>query len=746
MKKITRRQFIKISAASTAGLALSNVFLNKIPDLNEYFSNEPKEITNSEDYERFPTVCEVCFWKCAGWVYVDKKTKKIRKVIGNEKDLNSHGRLCPRGTGGIGMYYDPDRLKNPMIRVSKGNKQEFKEVSWDEAFDFIAKKIEEIKKNHGIESLALFNHGTTGAHFDHLFKALGNENIAEPAVAQCLGSRQSAFFATFGSSLPTPEPIDFEFNKCLVLIGNHYGENMHNGYVQGISKGLEKGMSLIVVDPRFSTAASKAKYWLPIKPSTDLALLLAWIRTLIYEDLYDKQYVEKYTFGFDKLKEHVKDFTIQWAAAITGLDASLIRDAIYEMAKNAPATAIHPGRHVAWYGDDTQRLRAIAIINALVGSWGRKGGFYIPQNIKLPQYPVEHFPEPEWTWKDLTLDKYPGAFLGVTNILRDASLPNNNFKHQIKGWFCVATNPLQSLPQQDLTLKAIQNLDLLVVVETMPSEIASYADVILPEATYLERYDYLRTMANKQPNIALRMPAVEPKYNSKPGWWIAKKLGERLGVGKYFPWDDLSEVLDWQLKQIGLSLEKLQKEGVVNLNSNEPLYIQDGSDYEFGTPTGKIELYSTYLENLGLPPLPVYTAHEEPPAGFLYFIYGRAPMHTFGRTINNPFLNDLMKENLLWVHPDTARLQGISNGDKVWLENQDGKITKFPVKVRITERIRRDSVFMVHGFGHSNPLLSRAYGKGASDTEMITKVKIDPVNGGTGMRLNFVRIHKQKPV
>lgn len=742
MTKITRRKFIKITSIGTAGLALSGVLLDAVPKLPEYFDNQ--QVKESE-LNRTPTVCEVCFWKCAGWVYTDKKGKII-KVIGNEKDPNSNGRLCPRGTGGIGMYYDTDRLKNPLIRVKKGEEETFKEVSWDEALDFLAKRMKEIADKHGFESFALFDHGTTGAHFDHLFKAMGSENIAEPAIAQCLGSRQSAFGYTYGVSIPTPEPVDFEFTKCLVLIGNHYGENMHNGYVQGISKAIERGMKIITVDPRFSTAASKSEFWLPIKPATDIPLLLAWIHILIYENLYDKKYVEKYTFGFEQLKEHVKNYTPEWAAAITTLNAADIRQTAYEMANAAPSVAIHPGRHVAWYGDDTQRLRAIAIINALLGAWGRKGGFYLPQNIKLPPYPVPEFPEPKWTWKDITLDKYKGAFLGVTNVLRDATLPDTEYEHKIKAWFCVATNPLQSLPQKELTLKAIQNLDLLVVVETMPSEIVGFADVVLPEATYFERYDYLRTMANKQPNIALRMPAVEPKFNSKPGWWIARQIGIKLGLEKYFPWEKIEDVLDWQLKQVGLSLEQLKKEGVVNLPLNGNLYIPEGADWEFGTASGKIELYSTDLEAMGQPPMPVYTAHEEPPYGFFHFIYGRAPMHTFGRTINNPFLAELMSENSLWVHPSDAKMNNLSNNQKVWLQNQDGVISSFPVKIRITERIRRNCVFMVHGFGHSSKQLSRAFGKGASDSELITKVKIDPVNGGTGMRNNFVKILTQKPV
>jgi thiosulfate reductase/polysulfide reductase chain A len=149
-------------------------------------------------------------------------------------------------------------------------------------------------------------------------------------------------------------------------------------------------------------------------------------------------------------------------------------------------------------------------------------------------------------------------------------------------------------------------------------------------------------------------------------------------------------------------------------------------------------LYSTSLAGEGFDPMPVYTPHEEPPQGFYRLIYGRAPMHTFSRTSNNPNLTDIMDENSVWINPKIAKIWGIENGQYIYLENQDGITSSFPIKARITERIRWDSIYMVHGFGHSNKLLKKSYGKGASDAELITRVHVDPIMGGTGMRGNFV--------
>jgi thiosulfate reductase/polysulfide reductase chain A len=514
---------------------------------------------------------------------------------------------------------------------------------------------------------------------------------------------------------------------------------MHNGQVQEMSDAIDKGAAIITVDPRFSIAASKSKYWLPIKPATDLALLLAWIHVLIYEESYDKEYVEKYTYGFEQLKEHVRTMTPEWAYGITTIKPDLIRKSAKEMADASPSVIIHPGRHVTWYGDDTQRLRAMAILNALLGSWGRRGGYYVPEKLEVPSWPHPPFPTPSRSWKDAFPDRYNLAYETLASGICDATIPKVSEACNFKGWIVNGTNLLKTIPDSAKVLEAIQNLELLVVIDTMPMEITGWADVVLPECTYLERYDSIRISPHRKPSVALRMPAADPLYDSKPAYWMAKELSKKLDLEEYFSWNTFEEMLDWQFKQIGTSLEEMKKIGVKNYErSYDDLYFEPGQDVEFFTNTGKIELYSTELAAEGFDPIPVYTPHEEPPEGYYRLIYGRAPSHTFSRTSNNANLTDIMEENTVWINPKVARVWGINNGQYLYLENQDGVRSSFPIKARVTERIRWDSIYMVHGFGHSNKKLSRAYGKGASDAELITKVHVDPIMGGTGMRGNFV--------
>ena len=734
--KMKRREFIKIAGAGTGSLVVGS-------KLYASFAKDEDESNNiNAKIERTPTYCEMCFWKCAGWVY--KKDGKPWKIVGNPDDPNSNGRFCPRGTGGIGMYTDPDRLKKPLIRVEKNGKQVFKEATWDEALDFIAEKMKDIARRHGPECIALFSHGSGGSYFKTLLRGFGSNNIAAPSYAQCRGPREEAYLLTYGEAIGSPERTDLINARCIVLLGSHIGENMHNLQVQEFSQAVAQGTTIITVDPRFSTAASKSKYWLPIKPGTDLALLLAWIHVIIEEELYDKEYVKKYTFGFEQLKQAVKDKTPEWAYPITTIKPHIIRQTAREMAKNAPATIVHPGRHVTWYGDDTQRVRAGAILNALLGSWGRRGGFYFPTKAHLPKMPIPKFPKPKKNWKMAFPGKFPVANLALSSGICDATIPSPERDCSFKGWIVYGTNLIQTLPEPQKTLEAIQNLELLVAIDILPSEITGWADVVLPECTYLERYDLPRLSQGRIPSIALRAPAFEPKYDSKPAYWMARELAKRLGLEKYFPAETIEEYLDYQFKAVGSSLQEMKKLGVKLLPAEDHrLYLEDGEDFEFATPTGKIELYSTILAEYGFDPIPQYKPHEEPPEGYYRLLYGRAPMHSFGRSINNPNLNDLMDENAVWINTKVARLWGIKNNEYIRLENQDGVVSE-PVKAKVTERIRHDAVYMVHGFGHTDKRLHRAYGRGANDQKLITRVNVDPLMGGTGMRVNFVTFRKEE--
>jgi thiosulfate reductase/polysulfide reductase chain A len=728
MNSLSRRRFLKISGATVVtAAALAGTAKTLIK------SSEKINEQNVKGIKKIPTYCDLCFWKCGVMAYV--KDGKLWKLEGHPDDPLSNGRLCPRGTGGVGAHFDDERLRTPLIRKSLRGEEKWVEVTWSEAFDYIAEKMNKIKVEYGPESMALFSHGIGGSFLKHMMHAYGSPNETAPSYAQCRGPREAGFELTFGDIVGSPERTDIKNSKCLVLIGSHLGENMHNTQVQEFSRAVEKGASIIVVDPRFSVAAGKAKYYLPIKPGTDIALLLAWISVIVNEKLYDVDYVEKYGFGFENFAAEVSQYTPEWAYIETGIDPEVIRETAREMARYKPATLIHPGRHVTWYGDDAQRSRAIALLNALLGSWGRKGGFYIPYNYSIPKYPYPAYPEFKKEALHNPDNKYPFA-LGeqISTGIRDATITGKPYP--IKGWMIYGTNLLQALPNRDETIKAIQNLDLMVVVDVVPSEIAGWADVVLPESVYLERYDDLNTSPFRESFVGIRQPVVAEPNDQKPNWWIAKKLGEKLGLAEYFPWNDVEEYLDTRLQLAGLSLDELKEKGIIK-GQPQPIYFEDGIEPEFWTPSGKIEFYSPQLAEAGFDPVPKYTKHPQPPAGYFRLLYGRAPVHTFSKTQSNPILRDMMSENELWVNSNIASRYGLKQGDKIKLKNSDGVISD-QIKVKPTERIRPDCVYMVHGFGQKSRQLRSTYKKGASDAELITQYKTDPLMGGTGMNVNFV--------
>lgn len=723
---VSRREFVKISSTFLASSAIISSELS-------FPSFALGEDSDKNEEKVVHTICELCFWRCGVDAHV--KNGRVYKITGQKDHPLSNGKLCPRGTGGHGLLYDPDRIKHPLIRETVNGKQQFRKASWDEALGLIADKLKIITERYGTESTVFLSHGFGASFFKTLLKAYGIGTFTAPSYGQCRGARQEAFKLTYGHGVGSPEGLDIANSTYLVLIGSHLGENMHNTAVQDFSQAVKRGAKIVVVDPRYSTAAGKAEKWLPIKAGTDLALLRSWIHVIVKNKLYDIDFVEKNTVGLKELWAGVKDATPEATYALTGISADDIEGVARDLARHGSSALVHPGRHVAWYGDDTQRERAIAILNALLGNYRMPGGFITQPGFKVPKvkFPVAHKSTTN------TKSKYPLARKPPANEIVERTLTGKPY--DIKAWFVYGTNLIHSLGDQKSTIEAIQKLDFMVAVDVLPVEITSYADVILPESTYLERYDDLDTRTYKTPYVALRQPAVKPMFDTKPGHEIAAMLAAKLGMPNLFP-KNIESYLDNRLKKIDSSLAELKKKGVLTKPTNMQ-YRQPGEILSLNTPSGKIELASSSLRHAGLDPIPKYTSHPENPPGYFRMLFGRAPMHTFGRTANNRFLGEIMPENELWVNRIAGTDMGLVHGEYIYLVNQDNVKSRTKIKVKLTERIRADVVYMVHGFGHTAKGLTFARNRGASDADMITRLDIDPVMGGTGMQNNFVTFTRE---
>ncbi len=729
-KKISRRSFLKVSGTASAAAAVG---LNTLRPKNANAAVHKK----SGHVEKIATVCEQCFWRCG--IIATVADGRVIHVEGNPKNPNNRGMICARGNAGPALVYEKDRLTAPMIRDGERGSGKWRKVSWKEALDYTADKLKAVADTYGVEANALFSHGASAKFINDMYKYWGSPNNAAPSFAQCRGSRDVGYELTYGEALGSPERVDLADAKVITLIGSALGENVHTGQIIDFTNGIVNGAKIIAVDPRFSTAASKAKWWLPIKPGTDTALLLAWIHVFIKEEGYDKDFVRTQTTGFRELKKHVAMCTPEWAEKITEIPASVIVETARAMMAAKPAVVIHPGRHVAWYGNDVQRARAMAIASALLGTWGQKGGYFLKSSlpVRLNPLPIPPAPKPKRERVDGAGTTYPfGNHEGLTQELVKATL--NAKPYPIKSWMVFGQNIFNSIPSQETTRKAIDQLDFLAVVDVRPTEPTWYADVILPEDTYLERYDKLFSITSwREQYIALRQPVAQRVHNTRPGWWIARELGIRLGLKDYYPYDNYEDVIRYQLKDTGVSFEKLKRNGLITFPSKP--YLNKGEKYHFKTDDGKVHLYSKELKDLGFDPMPGYEPVNDPPEGYFRLVYGLMPVHSHGKTESNPMLNTIMSEPHLWVNETIGRSMGLSDGQYVALENQDG-VKSDNIKILMTPGMRPDAVYLPHGFGGNDRGLLNYTRRQVSDNHLISQYTIDPISGGTGLRVNFVRV------
>ena len=721
---VKRREFIKISSAF---LASSAVAFNGDPFSSKY-SDEARAADSGDRVVK--SICEICFWRCGIDVHV--RNGKVYKITGSEGHPLSRGRLCPRGAGGHGLLYDPDRLRHPLVREVVNGRSFFRKASWEEAMTILSDNVRKLGEEYGPGALVSFTHGFGASFLKRLCNSCGI--VSAPSYAQCRGAREDGFKLTYGHSVGSPEGVDVQNCKYLIVIGHHIGENMHNTAVQDLSTAIGKGAKLVAVDPRYSMLASKGK-WVPITPATDIAFINGLMHVLISEELYDKEFVHKYCAGFDELKASLQAATLQSTSALTGIPVDDILEIARDLGRYAPNVLIHPGRRANWYGDDTQRSRAIAIINALLGNYKMPGGIITQKSYGVPKIPFPVFKHPRVQYKS----SFPFASKVSSWEVINHTVTGKPWG--IYGWLVYGTNLIHTSADQSLTYEAIKKLKFMCVIDVLPSEITGYADVVLPECTYLERYDDLDDRSYRIPYVGIRQPVVPPMYESKPNHEIIKMLADKMGRPDLFE-DDIESYLNKRLRKMGSSLEELKEKGFL-VKPESKLYRRPGQKLKFKTPSGKIELASQRLKEAGFEATPQYTEHRKNPPGYFRLLFGRAPMHSFGRTTNNRILLEMMKENTVWVNDRAAQKMDLKDGEYVYLQHENGTRSNFAIRVKLTQRVREDVVFIVHGFGHTDRRLRGGYGKGVNSSEMIIEAKNDPIMGAVGIQHNFITFSRE---
>jgi len=724
--RITRRRFIKVSAAATAATA----FVGQNQILYALAPTAGSNNNQSFKTESKFSVCDMCFNKCGVIARVENGV--IKKLDPNPKVLKSRGMLCARGNAGIQRVYDPDRLKVPLLRKGARGEGKWQRLTWDQALDLAAEKLDIIGKKY-TRCGTLFMAGTDlQSKFVHRFaEAYGSYNIISHE-SNCLLSRNRAFLDTFGE-MPIPDVLN---SKYIIMPGSNRFEALVTPDSIDLMTAIQKDCKLVVLDPRYTKTAALAHEWYAIKPGTDMAFFLALMNVIIGEKLYDAAYIEKKISGFDQLRKHVKPYTPRWAEAQCEIPASDIHRIARELAAAAPAAMIYPGRRTSDYSDSTQIRRANAIVNALLGNWDRPGGLVLPQKIKLgsisadPPFYDDNPDERADMGRSSMMFESEGSF----KHSRDAVIEGKPYP--MKAFFNYKTNPMQTGANRKKTIEMINKLDFMVTVDIAMTDTAWMADLVLPSSSYLERMDPVSTQQGVSSGACLvtRDPVIQPMFESKPALWIVSELAKRLDLGEHFDFT-MEQYRDKQLAKVPGAKEAIEKDGVYQ-HAGEVYGHYNGKNFK--TASKKIELYSTRYKNEGLDPMPVYKAPQQVPKGKFRMVVGRNAYITQGSTTNNLLLKELVPENDLWLHPNAAKRLRLKTGDTVQVRSSVGSES---IKVRVTKEIREDTVYMDSGFGAISKNLTHVYKKGACIVNILEDHN-DAISGNMAMHETFVSIRK----
>ena len=721
---MNRRTFLKLSGAATACAAMAghSTVLHALVANNATHGNE--------GIKKVFSACDMCFNKCGLIARVENGV--VKKLDPNPKYLKSRGMLCARGNAGINQLYDPDRLKYPLLRKGKRGEGKWQRLSWDQALDLTAEKMQRIGEKYTRCGM-LFMAGTDiQSTFVHRFaEVYGTYNIISHE-SNCLISRNRAFLDTYGV-VPVPDVLNC---KYIIMAGANRFEALVTPDSIDLMTAMENGCKLVVLDPRFTKTAALAHEWFPIKPGTDMAFFLAVTNVLISEKLYDEKFVAEKTHGFEQLAKHVKKYTPEWAEGECEIPAKDIYRLARELAAASPSAMIYPGRRSSDYEDSTQIRRAFAIVNVLLGNWDKPGGLNLTRKIKTGSIPYdapfyEDNPEDRVdAGRSLMMFEEEGSFKHT----RDAVIEGKPYP--IKGWFTYKTNPMQTGANRKKTMEMIEKLDFMVTVDIVMSDTAWMADLVLPAPSYLERQDPLSSFVGSSAcsGIVTRDPVVPPLFESKPVFWIVKELARRLELSEHFDFS-IEDFRKAQLKDLPEVAAALKKDGVYN-----QVFITHGihEGKPFKTRSKKIELYNKRYEGYGVDPMPVYRSPKNIPDEHFRIVVGRNAYISQSSSTNNLLLSELEPENTLWIHPKPAKKLGIEYGDMVEVKSPAGK---GELKARVTEEIRPDTVYMDTGYGVLSTALSNIYGKGACIAEILED-RADEVSGNMAMHETFVRVRK----
>ncbi len=728
------------------------------------------------------TVCGYCANLCGVLAHVEDG--RIVKIEGNPEHPLSQGFSCERCRLAIKWLYHPDQLMHPLKRVGQRGEGKWQRVGWDEALAEIGGKLNELKDKYGPETLGVFTGTYRGNDYwpcGRFLSLFGNpQNIFGPGII--CGLNQIAINnAVTGDVLVFTATVDAA--NCVVCWGHNPAESNQRNWITINKQKQERGLKLIVIDPRRTASTEIADIWLQPRPGTDGALALGWLNVIINEGLYDKDFVERWTVGFDKLKERVQEYPPQRVAQITGLAPDeIIRSArMYATSKPACMPFSVSTDHAGLNGTRTEQTRAI--LRAITGDIDVLGGHLITRPgekinggvfITGSQMGMLEKLSPEQRRKQMGFDVsrlmslrgfevtagpieklygVPAAFavraMAHTPMLWPAILEGKPYP--IKAMICWGSNPMAWAGNLRPAYEALKspNLELHVVQELFMTPTAQLADYVFPAASWMERVMCTCNM-DFSSLVFGGERSVPPLGERRDIYEFFRGLGLAVGQGEHWPWKTLEEVSEYRLKPLGITFKEVVDRMVLFPDEFD---LQPWHKTGFPTASGKVELYSSTLERLEYDPLPYY---EEPPESLAKTpeVAREYPLIlNTGGNFNPMYHSEFMQEGLgrvkhpdplLDIHPDTAQKLGIADGDWAYIETRRGRIKQ---KARLNPGILPDVVNAQASWWFPEqpayePNLSGVWQSNANVLTLDEPEACDELSGGWPTRALLCKVYK----
>ena len=616
---------------------------------------------------------------------------RATKIQGDPAHPVTRGFLCAKVSKYLDRVYSPDRVLYPMRRVaSKGggakNANDFRRISWDEALSAIAERFKEVAKEFGPEALLPYSYGGTlavlsGSSMDRRFFHRFGASQLERSI--CSAAGEAGLKSVLGVKLGT-EPEQFAHSRYIIAWGaNIHGNNVH--LWPFIKQAHRAGARLVVIDPYKTRTAKHADWYIPINPGTDAALALGMMHVIIGAGLHDADYVEKYTVGFEQLREKVKEYPPQRVAKWTGISEEHIHKLAREYATHRPAV-IRVNYGVQRSEGGGMAMRAITMLPCITGAWKEVGGGLQLSTSGGWGLRREALDKPELMQQTL------GRPARVVNMVGLGKALNTLKDPPIQALYVYNSNPAAVCPNHNEVIRGLKRPDLFTVVhEQFFTDTTDYADIVLPATTFFEHKDLQTAYGHYY--IQMSNQAIEPLGECRSNVEVFRGLAGAMDFEDECFSESVDEMIDTALSSSnpwlkGIDRERLEKDGHARLNfeglesgtasqDSRPFlpFAQGG----FQTPSGKAELYNPALITQGLDPVVEFVPPKESRhagEGFPLELLARKADNYLNSTFSNlPTVQEMEDTGLLEIHAKDAEARGIHDGDPVRVFNRRGEIT-----------------------------------------------------------------------